>query len=106
MGIEQFGENERATEQKKAALKEGYHFDNLFDQNEDESGEKINLETGERIINDSDEEQENSEIMSVDSGGKLKDLKKEFEREAATKWLLKNGFDEQGNKMTTKKKAA
>ncbi len=105
MGIETFGENERARGQQEDALKEGYHFDNLFDQNEDGAGEKINPETGEFIINDSDKDLENSEVMSIDNKGKLKDIKRTLKDEAATKWLRENGFDEEGNEIKPRKAA-
>ena len=96
MGIETFGENERAAGQKEDALKEGYHFDSLFDQNEDESGEKINLANGNEIRND--EGIQTTHGMVIDRKGKLTEIKKELENDPATKWLLEHGYDEAGNK--------
>ncbi len=98
MGIEQFGENQRATGQREDALKEGYHFDNLFDQNEDESGEKINLATGKRIRNDIDTPQNIVRVSEKDLT-ENDQVVKELEDDITTKWFLSQGFDKFGNKI-------
>lgn len=99
MGVEQFGKNQRAINQKQDSLIEGYHFSNLFDQNEDQSGEKRNLATGEPIINDQDEK---SAHLLVNRKGRLLKIDKELEKDEVTKFFLDNGFDAYGNEINNK----
>jgi hypothetical protein len=99
MGIESFGENERALHQREDALKDGYHFDNLFDQNEDEAGEKIDLITGKQIRNDTDTQPESIRYVSEKELTADDAIVKEIEDDITTKWFLSQGLDKFGNEI-------
>lgn len=90
MGIESFGENERAKEQDNDRLKGGYGGD-YFDENEHRAGqEKRDLSTGNPIKNDGDieaiaiEKIDEESLFERDSR-----IKKEF-NDDAEKYLREN----------------
>lgn len=111
MKLEQLGPNERADDQ--ASEKLGYHFDTLFDQNEDESGSKIDLATGKPIKND--ENIKTAHGMVVTKEGSLQELKKQIAEDEsltsrqkelqkiADELLKKYGSDELGTERILKK---
>lgn len=99
MGIESFGENERARGQHEDALKDGYHFDNLHDQNEDEAGEKLNPLDGTQIRNDVDALPKNIKHVSEKELKKHDHIIQELEDDVTTKWFLEQGLDKFGNEI-------
>jgi hypothetical protein len=102
MAIESFGENERAIEQDIDRQGGGYGGD-YFDENEHRAGqEKRDLATGKEFKNDGS--LQTSHGMVVDTEGSLIHIEEEMKDEAATKWLLENGFDVEGNAIFPEKK--
>jgi len=82
--------NQRAQHEKDVLS--GHHSSDLFDQNEDLAGEKINLANGMPIVNDNDSmEAARMALSAVEAGAEdaLPDL--EEEDDAAAKWLRANG---------------
>lgn len=82
--------NQRARDEKSELP--GHHSENLFDQNEDAAGEKIDLATGKPFVNDNDSVVAvSSNLYAVEAGSKdaLPDLPEE--NDAAAQWLRENG---------------
>jgi len=83
MGIEQFGDNERAIEQDADRKRGGYEGD-YYDENEHRAGqEKRDLATGESIRNDGDIETPHD--MGIDGEGKLIVMKEKLSEDVVTK---------------------
>lgn len=64
------------------------HFSNLHDQDEDQSGEKIDLATGKPYNNSSETGHEKLSELTEDELDKIED-----DEDAATKWLRENDPD-------------
>jgi hypothetical protein len=98
MSMESFwgDKNERAEDQKEEYIKEGYHDENLFDQNENSAGEKIDLRTGNKINNEKSIKSPHGVRKFVI--GKKDPVQDELENDPATAYLRDHGLDEFGNK--------
>lgn len=69
----------------------GLHFDNLYDQNEDEAGEKVDLATGEPIDNSTAKNGDIDPEVVVREGRVVElDLRETGKDNAGEKWLRKN----------------
>jgi len=84
------GENNRAEDE--AGELSGHHSENLYDQNEDGAGEKVNLATGRQFVNDNDTVEAARNLMHAVEPGERDALPPiEEEDDAAAKWLRENG---------------
>lgn len=82
-------ENDRAADESEDLI--SLHTENLFDQNEDMAGEKVNLATGEPINNDGPTDYEELSVIDAAphaTGDALPPLPEE--EDAAAKWLREN----------------
>lgn len=79
--------SERALEEREKLT--GHHSEDLYDQNEDAAGEKINLATGLPFVNDNETPELVPTVVERGTRDALPDL--EEEDDAAAKWLRENG---------------